>query len=140
MAEVVSGVGKNAKRTDMNTSSKLTQAMQDRIPSQSYGEQVQLNQLQSGADLQGASYNVPKISAPMPLPNNEPTVPLTQETLRPEEPAEFGMPFGAGPGPEILVGQQPIRTKPSDTVYDIMINTNDGEAQALYEELRYLGL
>ena len=54
--------------------------------------------------------------------------------------AEVGLPFGEGPGPEILVGQQPIRTKPSDTVYDIMINTNDGETQALYEELRYLGL
>jgi hypothetical protein len=140
MAEVVSGVGNNARRTDMNTSSKLTQAMQDRIPSNSYGDQVQLNQIQSGADLQGQAYKVPKLTTPMPLPNNEPTVPFTQDTLRPDEPSEFGMPFGAGPGPEILVGQQPIRTKPSDTVYDIMINTNDGEAQALYEELRYLGL
>jgi hypothetical protein len=140
MAEVVSGVGKNARRTDMNTSSKLTQGMKDRIPPTYYGEQTDLNQIQAGADLQGPSYNVPKISAPMPLPNNEPTVPFTQDTLRPEEPAEFGMPFGPGPGPEILVGQQPIRTKPSDTVYDIMINTNDGEVQALYEELRYLGL
>lgn len=140
MAEVISGVGKNARRTDMNTSSKLTQAIQDRIPSSSYGEQVQLNQIQSGADLQGAAYKVPKMTKPMPVPSNQPTVALTEETLRQDEPAEFGMPFGAGPGPEILVGQQPIRVKPSDTVYDIMITNNDGEAQALYEELRYLGL
>jgi hypothetical protein len=139
MAEVVSGVGKNAKRTDMNTSSKLTQAMQDRIPSQSYGEQVQLNQLQAGANLQGASYNVPKISTPMPLPSNEPTVPFTQETLRPEEPAEFGMPFGAGPGPEILLPQQAVRgPKLSTTFYDI--SQADPDLQAVAEDLAARGL
>ena len=139
MAEVVSGVGKNARRTDMNTSSKLTQAMQDRIPSKSYGEQVQLNQIQAGADLQGPSYEVPKISAPMPLPNNEPTVPFTQDTLRPEEPAEFGMPFGPGPGPEILLPQQSVRgPKLSTTFYDI--SHADPDLQPVAEELAARGL
>lgn len=139
MAEVISGVGKNARRTDMNTSSKLTQAIQDRIPSSSYGEQVQLNQIQSGAPMQGESYKVPKITSPMPLPSNEPTVPFTQETLRPEEPAEFGMPFGAGPGPEILLPQQSIRgPKLSTTFYDI--SQADPDLQAVAEDLAARGL
>lgn len=139
MAEVISGVGKNARRTDMNTSSKLTQAIQDRIPSSSYGEQVQLNQIQSGAPMQGESYKVPKITRPMPLPNNEPTVPFTQDTLRPDEPAEFGMPFGAGPGPEVLIPQQAVRgPKLSTTFYDI--SQADPDLQAVAEDLAARGL
>lgn len=139
MAEVISGVGKNARRTDMNTSSKLTQAIQDRIPSSSYGEQVQLNQIQSGAPMQGESYKVPKITRPMPLPNNEPTVPFTQDTLRPDEPAEFGMPFGAGPGPEVLIAQQAVRgPKLSTTFYDI--SQADPDLQAVAEDLAARGL
>ena len=139
MAEVISGVGKNARRTDMNTSSKLTQAIQDRIPSSSYGEQVQLNQIQSGAPMQGESYKVPKITRPMPLPNNEPTVPFTQDTLRPDEPAEFGMPFGQGPGPEVLIAQQAVRgPKLSTTFYDI--SQADPDLQAVAEDLAARGL
>lgn len=139
MAEVISGVGKNARRTDMNTSSKLTQAIQDRIPSSSYGEQVQLNQIQSGAPMQGESYKVPKITRPMPLPSNEPTVPFTQDTLRPNEPAEFGMPFGAGPGPEVLIPQQAVRgPKLSTTFYDI--SQADPDLQAVAEDLAARGL
>lgn len=139
MAEMISGVGKGSKRTDLNTSSKLTQAMQDRIPSQSYGEQVQLNQLQSGADLQGASYKVPKITRPMPLPSNEPVVPFTQDTLRPDEAPEFGMPFGQGPGPEILINQQAVRgPKLSTTFYDI--SQADPNLQAVAEQLAARGL
>lgn len=139
MAEVISGVGKNARRTDMNTSSKLTQAIQDRIPSSSYGEQVQLNQIQSGAPMQGESYKVPKITSPMPLPSNEPTVPFTQDTLRPDEPAEFGMPFGQGPGPEVLIAQQAVRgPKLSTTFYDI--SQADPDLQAVAEDLAARGL
>ncbi len=138
MAEVVSGIGKDSRRTDLNTSSKLTQAMKDRIPSNYYGEQVQLNQLQSGADLQGAAYEVPKITRPMPLPSNEPTVALTQDTLRQDEPAEFGMPFGAGPGPEILINQQAVRgPKLSTTFYDI--SQADPALQPVAEDLAARG-
>lgn len=138
MAEVISGVGQNSKRTDLNTSSKLTQAMKDRIPPTYYGEQTQLNQIQAGADLQGPSYKVPKITRPMPLPSNEPTVALTQDTLRQDEPAEFGMPFGAGPGPEVLVGQQAVRgPKLSTTFYDI--SQADPALQAVAEDLAARG-
>lgn len=138
MAEVISGVGKNARRTDMNTSSKLTQAIKDRIPSGYYGEQVQLNQLQSSADLQGPSYKVPKITAPMPLPSNEPVVPFTQDTLRPDEPSEFGMPFGQGPGPEVLIAQQAVRgPKLSTTFYDL--SQADPDLQPVAEELAARG-
>jgi hypothetical protein len=139
MAEVVSGVGKNARRTDMNTSSKLTQGMKDRIPPTYYGEQTDLNQIQAGADLQGPSYEVPRISAPMPLPSNEPVVPFTQDTLRQDEPAEFGMPFGPGPGPEILLPQQAVRgPKLSTTFYDI--SQADPDLQPVAEELAARGL
>jgi hypothetical protein len=143
MAEVVSGVGKSAKRTDMNTSNKLTQAVQDRIPSQSYGDQVQLNQIQSGANLQGASYKVPKMGPIEPITPNTPTVPLFAETLRPDEAPETGMGFNKGamsPGPEVLIGTNYQSPKLSDRVAPAVQADPNPETQAFYDFLVERGL
>jgi hypothetical protein len=143
MAEVVSGVGKSAKRTDMNTSSKLTQAMQDRIPSKSYGEQVQLNQLQAGADLQGPSYKIPKMGPIIPVTPNTPTVPFFADTLRPEEAPETGMDINVGtmsPGPEVLIGTNYQSPKLSDRVAPAVQGDPNPEIQAFYDFLVERGL
>jgi hypothetical protein len=143
MAEVVSGVGKSAKRTDMNTSSKLTQAMQDRVPSKFYGEQVQLNQLQAGADLQGPSYKVPKMGPIEPITPNTPTVPLFAETLRSDEAPETGMGINVGamsPGPEVLIGTNYQSPKLSDRVAPAAQTDPNPEIQAFYDFLVERGL
>jgi len=143
MAEVVSGVGKSAKRTDMNTSNKLTQAIQDRVPSKFYGDQVQLNQLQSGADLQGPSYKVPKMGPIQPVTPNTPTVPLLAETLRSDELPETGMGFSKGaisPGPEVLIGTNYQSPKLSDRVAPAVQTDPNPETQAFYDFLVERGL
>ena len=92
--EVVSGAGKFAKRTDMNISKRTTQPIRD-MGSRKYGEGVALQQMQSSAPMQGASTKTPKVY-PRAVQAN-PT--LTQETERPYESPDTGMPFGEGPGP-----------------------------------------
>jgi hypothetical protein len=144
MAEIVSGVGKNAKRTDMNPSSKLTQGMNDRMPSKFYGDTTQLNQIQAGADLQGPSYKVPKVNIPTsPTITNEPTIPLTADTLRNDELPETGMNFNKGgisPGPEMLIGTNPQSPKLSDQVYPATQADPTGETNDFYNFLIERGL
>lgn len=93
--EVVSGAGKFAKRTDMNISKRTTQPIRE-MGSRKYGEGKALMEQQQGAKLQGASTKTPKIN-PQMQPSGFPT--LTQETERPYESPDTGMPFGEGPGP-----------------------------------------
>lgn len=143
MAEVVSGVGKSAKRTDMNTSSKLTQGMKDRIPPTYYGEQTDLNQIQAGADLQGPSYKIPKIGPIIPVTPNTPTVPFFADTLRPEEAPETGMDINVGamsPGPEVLIGTNYQSPKLSDRVAPAVQTDPNPEIQAFYDFLVERGL
>lgn len=92
--EVVSGTGKFAKRVDKNISKRTTQPIRE-ISSLRYGEGVELNQIQSGAPMQGQPTKVPKV-----YPREVQASPtLTQETERPNEVPETGMPFGEGPMP-----------------------------------------
>ena len=55
----------------------------------SYGEATELRELQQGALMAGSRAT-------------EPVVPITAPTARPDEPDTAGMPFGEGPGPEVL--------------------------------------
>lgn len=146
MAEVISGVGKNARRTDMNTSSKLTQAIKDRIPSSYYGEQVQLNQLQSGADLQGPAYKVPDLPVTgkvSPQILNEPSFPITAPTNREDELPETGMNFskdGMSPGPEVLIGLNTQSPRLSEQVAPSVQYDQTPETQEFYNFLVSRGL
>jgi hypothetical protein len=94
--EVVSGVGKQAKRTDLNPSRQQMRY----IAGGTYGEgQATLDQ-QRGAPMAGKSAKVPtpKVS-PGKLAQLPQMTPITAPTERPGEAPEVGMPFGDGPGP-----------------------------------------
>jgi len=90
----VSGPGRLSARTDLSPSNPKNRKIQGakEIPSSEYGEGVELQALQTAAPMKGN---------PAPVPN-VPIAPLSGPSLRPDEPAEAGMPFGAGPGPEAL--------------------------------------
>ena len=91
----VSGPGRLSQRTDLslarNVSQNPTQGAKE-IPSARYGEGKETSELQKAAPMRGNSVRVP----------NVPIGTLSGPSMRPEEPAEIGMPFGAGPGPESL--------------------------------------
>lgn len=91
--EVVSGVGKNSKRTDLNPSRQQKRY----IAGGTYGEGKALMEQQQGAKLAGKPGKVLKSQIPA-VPAG--LTPLTAPTERPFEAPEVGMPFGAGPGPE----------------------------------------
>jgi hypothetical protein len=146
--EQVSGVGSNAKRTDLNISKKTTQPMRDDIKSKYYGDTADLNSIQAGADLQGPSYVVPDLPTPgvkvaPSAPVSEPTVALTAETLRPDELPETGMRINKGipsAGPEVLVATNNQSNKLSDQVYVAKQTDPSRETEDFYNFLIENGL
>jgi hypothetical protein len=90
----VSGPGRLSARTDLSPSNPNNRKIQGarEIPSGEYGEGVELQALQTAAPMKGN---------PSPVPN-VPIGPLGGPSMRPDEPAEAGMPFGPGAGPEGL--------------------------------------
>jgi hypothetical protein len=131
--EIISGVGKMSRRTDKNISSRTTQGAKE-IPSTKYGERKMLNELQTSAPMQGASAKTPRISATQPAAPVEKVIPLFSETTRIDEIPETGMPFGEGPGPEILgITPQGGRTV-SQILADAAQYDPTGEINAIYED------
>ena len=95
-----SGVGKNAKRIDLDKARKVQRdAKIQRASGGSYGERSTLNELATGAP-------VPKASLPTiptaPATPQIPSVGIFEPTTRPNEPITAGLPVGDGPGPEVL--------------------------------------
>jgi len=90
----VSGPGRLSARTDLSPSNPNNRKIQGakEIPSSKYGEGVELQRLQTAAPMKGNPAPVPNVSI----------APLGGPSLRPDEPAEAGMPFGPGAGPEGL--------------------------------------
>ena len=88
----VSGPGKLSKRTDGGPGD--TKQNQVKITGMGYGENKDLNQIQSEAPL-AAAPGVPATQAIPTTPLPQPT-PLTAPTERPAEPVSAGMPFGPG--------------------------------------------
>lgn len=82
----VSGPGKMSRRTDGGPTD-MKQPVQE-VTGMGYGENKDLNQIQSMAPLSAAP-SIP--SMPMALPT-----PLGAPTERPDEPVSAGMPFGPG--------------------------------------------
>jgi hypothetical protein len=143
--EVISGVGKNARRTDMNISQKTTQPMRYMSGGQ-YGEGQEMLDLQRQAQMQGNPVDNTEFKLPAPqrgmqavLPR-EKAIPLTAETQRPEEAPETGMGFGPGGGPEVLMGQNPQTKRLSDQVYPAIALDPSGDTQAFYDFLVERGL
>lgn len=94
----VAGPGKFAVRTDGLT-----------LPSASYGEGAQTQQIMQGAplaktpDVRGAQGSAVKAAAA-----GAPVTSLYAPTERPQEPITSGIPLGPGPGPEVLGAPNPM--------------------------------
>lgn len=115
----VSGPGRLSARTDLSPSNPNNRKIQGakEIPSGEYGEGVELQALQTAAPMKGN---------PSPVPN-VPISPLGGPSMRPEEPAEAGMPFGPGAGPESLAlpPMQPVIPQELTTIskyFDMLDN------------------
>ena len=95
-----SGVGKNAKRIDLDKARKVQRdAKIQRASGGSYGERSTLNELATGAPMPKAS--LPTIPT-APATPQIPSVGIFEPTTRPNEPITAGLPVGDGPGPEVL--------------------------------------
>jgi hypothetical protein len=120
--EVVSGIGKDAKRTDLNVSQQPIRY----ISGMPYGEGQ-------------ATYNQ-QASAPMAVnPLAEVTsdvTPITAFTQRPDEPITAGADFGPGPGSEALP-MAPMKPTPSlaDTFNQLIKFDPSGDAELIYRRL-----
>jgi len=95
----VSGVGKGARRTDLDRAAKIQrEAKMQNAVGGSYGERAELTQLAQGAPMaQGM---------PMPTAMGTPPVPtvgIFEPTQRPNEPITAGVDVGDGPGSEALM-------------------------------------
>lgn len=112
--EVISGVGKNARRVDKNISAQTTQPIRN-MGSTRYGEGVELQSLQQGAPMQG-KIKTPRVAPTPSATRQSRVVPLLAETQYPDQPAETGLSFGPGPGPEVLGNLVPE----PETVRDIL--------------------
>jgi hypothetical protein len=119
-----SGPGKYSQRTDGGVMDSKTQGA-PRVTGQAYGENKELNALQSGAPLAASNVEIPKsnpldVNALKGIVNQSGIAPLSAPTQRPEEPITVGSPFGDGPGPEILNDIIPVidttSVKQSDAV------------------------
>lgn len=131
--EIVSGVGRSAKRTDKNLSSRTTQPMRE-MNSTKYGEGKQLMDQQRISPMAGTvkTPNLQTGTAASAAPKSA-VVPLTAETQFPDQPAEVGLPFGAGPGPEIFGNLNP-EPETLTGILGRMINADSsGEVKAIYE-------
>jgi len=140
MAEVVSGVGKNARRTDKNISNRTTQGAKE-IKSSKYGEGKMLEDIQKQGTMQGVSAKVPRLNMGQGAPASGgmggglPRVtPLFSDTQRLDEPPESGMSFGNGPGNEMITPFPDQTRKISDILQQIAQYDTSGEVNALLEE------
>lgn len=99
----VSGVGPNAKRTDLDRARKIQrEAKIQNATGGSYRERTELTELAQGAPMPQVNPTVaPAPSAVNPLAALG-TVDIFGPTTRPEEPVSAGATGGDGPGPEVL--------------------------------------
>ena len=119
--EVVSGIGKDARRTDLNVSQQPLKY----ISGMPYGEGQ-------------ATYNQ-QASAPMyadPLAKTTPVTPITAATERKNEVITTGIDMGAGAGSEIL---PPMPAKPTVSLVDTFKLLSDfdpsGDSELVYRRL-----
>lgn len=135
-----SGPGKFARRTDGGPGDKR-QASQS-MPSQSYGDGVDMAALQTSAPLAatGSMNGVEPGAAASPQSVMPSIIPLDAPTTRPSEPVTSGIAMGEGPGPEILGRQTATGNKPSDVVSQMLPYDTDGTVAVLYQQLLSRGL
>jgi hypothetical protein len=119
----VSGPGSLSRRTDGGP-----QQVNASLPDARYGEQSDFQEIQSGAPM-AAAPPVDSIDVGGGGGMNvSPPVPLTEPTLRPDEPISWGASFGPGPGPSRVRAR-----RLSDTLQRLAQNDESGAFQDLYE-------
>jgi hypothetical protein len=99
--------------------------------SQKYGEGKALLEQQRISPMAG-SVKTPKIETGNAAPKSS-VVPLTADTQYPDQPAEVGLPFGEGPGPEIFGNLNPEPETLTDILGRMVTADSSGEVQAIYE-------
>ena len=122
----VSGPGSLSERTDGGAIDGMQPATQapKYMPGLGYGKGGENMANQQSADLAGNP--TPQMATP--------AVPLSEPTMRPNEPITSGVDFGPGPGTEaIRVPNMAI--SPSHTIKLIAQNDPTGEAEMLYQAL-----
>lgn len=121
--EQVSGIGANAKRTDLNVSNQPARY----ISGMPYGQGQATYEQQTAA---------PMAAQGKPRPIMPDVTPLTAPTTRPNEPITAGSDFGPGPGSEIL---PPMPSTPAvslaDTFKQLVSFDQSGDAELVYREL-----
>lgn len=124
MAEVVSGMGANARRTDKNLSARLQKinrnAKIQNAPGGAYGERAALTQLAQGAPEQQTQQALPPVmSGGEMTPRGNMTVPSVvgafEPTQRPNEDVSAGA--ATGPGPDSSVLMTPVDAPDQLAVY-----------------------
>ena len=111
MAEVVSGMGANAKRTDKNLSARLQKinrnAKIQNVAGGTYGERLALTELAQGASTETQQALPPVMSGGEMTPRGNMTVPPVvgafEPTQRPNEDVSAGAATGDGPGTDVLM-------------------------------------
>lgn len=95
----VSGVGKGARRTDLDRAAKVQRdAKIQEAPGGAYGERAELEGLAMGAPM--ARNNPATFTQGR---NAIPTIGIFEPTARPQEPITAGVDVGEGPGSESLM-------------------------------------
>lgn len=120
MAEVVSGVGPDSKRTDKNLSARVQRVVNDakiqNAPGGSYSERSDLTNLASGS---AATTTSPIISMNQPTTGMSTTIPVN--TVNVFEPGSQGAPLSdgakGGPGRDDSVLQTPVDTVNPDSIF-----------------------
>jgi hypothetical protein len=98
----VSGVGKGARRTDLDRAAKIQRdAKIQNAAGGAYGQRAELQGLAQGAPMAQAS--APAMPTPASVGGSVPTVGIFEPTQRPNEPLTAGVDVGDGPGSEALM-------------------------------------
>ena len=121
----VSGPGALSKRTDGGATEGMTQPPKY-MAGLGYGQGGNMAQ-QTAAPIAGN--DIPAMPAP-----EVPTVPLSQPTMRPQEPITAGIDMGEGPGIEALKIPN-MQYSPSQTIRQIAQYDQSGESELLYRAL-----
>lgn len=126
-----------SNRTDLNVP-KMT------VPGQEYGMAGQQMAAQSAVPM--GSTPTPQIAAPAPQAQAQAgpmpgSLPHLEPTLRPNEPVTAGLPFGPGPGPEVLANQA-APNSPVGAAFDALSKMPNvpSSVSSIAEASRLLGL
>jgi hypothetical protein len=123
--EEVSGIGKDAKRTDLNVSQQPLRY----ISGMPYSEGKATYEQQAAAPMQGT----PSIDGNLPI------IGLTEPTQKPNQPITAGVDFGPGPGSEVI---NLPNTQPTvlSVLRQIAQNDPSGETDLIFQAMLERGI